>query len=154
MRSDTNRAEVELGVNVELAARCEDMINEGVGGGESVEKLELEESCKPDQGRVGQNGSGRQSLNERYAEGSGAVRSSRSRRPFLFLMLGVGWFERHPHYHIYSTPINAYWLNRVEHFFLGMVHGHIRGVFHSVRALVEAIEAHVGAHDQSRGPFV
>jgi hypothetical protein len=42
MRSCTKSAEVELGVNAELAVFYEDVVNEGVGGGEEFERLKPE----------------------------------------------------------------------------------------------------------------
>ena len=64
------------------------------------------------------------------------------------------WFLRHPDYHLHFTPTSASWINQVERFFAEITERRIRrGVFKSVRALEQAIEAYLAEHNRNPKPF-
>jgi transposase len=64
------------------------------------------------------------------------------------------WLAKHPRFHLHFTPTSASWVNMVEIFFGQLSTKAIRrGVFTSVPALIEAIEAYLAAHNQDPQPF-
>jgi len=64
------------------------------------------------------------------------------------------WFERHPEYHLHFTPTSGSWLNQVERFFAEITEKRIRrGVFKTVKALEQAIEAYLAEHNANPKPF-
>ena len=64
------------------------------------------------------------------------------------------WFAKHPEYRIHFTPTSASWLNQVERFFAEITTRRIRrGVFRSVRALEQAINAYLEEHNKDPKPF-
>ena len=65
------------------------------------------------------------------------------------------WQQRNPRFHFHFTPTSASWLNMVERFFRDLTDKSLRrGVFRSVEELVEAIEAHIRAHNANPKPFI
>jgi transposase len=65
------------------------------------------------------------------------------------------WLKRHPRFHMHFTPTSSSWLNLVERWFREITDKRIRrGVFHSVKQLVAAIEAYIGEHNQNPRSFV
>jgi len=65
------------------------------------------------------------------------------------------WLEKHPRFKLHFTPTSASWTNLVERWFRELSEKAIRrGVFHSVPALVAAIEAFLASHNQTAKPFV
>lgn len=65
------------------------------------------------------------------------------------------WFAQHPRYHVHFTPTSASWLNLVERFFAEVSVKRIRrGVFDSVRSLVQAILEYLDQHNQNPKPFI
>ena len=65
------------------------------------------------------------------------------------------WLLHHPEYHVHFTPTSASWLNQVERFFAEITEKMIRrGVFRSVKALVEAIVTYLEEHNREPKPFV
>lgn len=64
------------------------------------------------------------------------------------------WLRRHPHIHLHFTPTHASWLNQVELWFSILSRKVIRrGVFPSVKALVQAIMAFIQRYSQEGRPF-
>lgn len=65
------------------------------------------------------------------------------------------WLAAHPRYHVHYTPTYASWLNQVEIWFGIITQRAIRrGVFRSVRKLIEKIEEFVEHYSQESHPFV
>jgi transposase len=65
------------------------------------------------------------------------------------------WLAKHPRFHLHFTPTSASWLNMVERFFRDLTVNRLRrGVFHSVPALIEALESYVQNHNAAPKPFV
>jgi len=64
------------------------------------------------------------------------------------------WFKRHKRFHIHFTPTSASWMNQVEIWFSILQRKQIkRGVFISVKDLIEKIEAFIEHYNQSSNPF-
>jgi transposase len=64
------------------------------------------------------------------------------------------WLTKHPRFHLHFTPTSSSWLNQVERFFGKITDKAIRrGVFHSVGALVNAIDDYLPAHNADPVPF-
>lgn len=65
------------------------------------------------------------------------------------------WLSKHPRFQLHFTPTSASWLNLVERWFRELTVKRIRrGVFYSVRDLVEAIEEYLEANNEHPKPFV
>jgi transposase len=65
------------------------------------------------------------------------------------------WLIRHPRVHLHFTPTSASWLNLVERFFGELTQKRIRrGVFKSVKELVDAIRAYLDHRNRNPKPFV
>jgi len=65
------------------------------------------------------------------------------------------WLKRHPRFHVHFTPTSASWLNLVERFFRDITEKRIRrGVFYSVRDLVQAIDDYILQHNEDPKPFI
>lgn len=64
------------------------------------------------------------------------------------------WLARHPRFVVHFTPTSGSWLNQVERFFAQITEKRIRrGVFKTVKALEEAIEAYLAEHNANPKPF-
>ena len=64
------------------------------------------------------------------------------------------WFMRHKRFHIHFTPTSASWMNQVEIWFSLLQRKQIkRGVFISVKDLIEKIEAFIEHYNQTHTPF-
>ena len=64
------------------------------------------------------------------------------------------WFKRHKRFHIHFTPTSASWMNQVEIWFSILQRKQItRGVFISVKDLIEKIEAFIEHYNQNSNPF-
>lgn len=64
------------------------------------------------------------------------------------------WLNRHPRFVVHFTPTSGSWLNQVERFFAEITEKRIRrGVFKSVKALEQAIEAYLAEHNANPKPF-
>jgi transposase len=64
------------------------------------------------------------------------------------------WFKRHKRFHIHFTPTSASWMNQVEIWFSILQRKQIkRGVFISVKDLIEKIEAFIERYNQNSNPF-
>jgi transposase len=64
------------------------------------------------------------------------------------------WLARHPRFELHFTPTSSSWLNMVELFFARLTDKAIRrGIFHSVPALIDAIETYLAAHNADPQPF-
>lgn len=64
------------------------------------------------------------------------------------------WLQGHPRVHLHFTPTSASWLNLVERLFAELTGKAIRrGVFTSVRALVEAITAYLAERNRQPRPY-
>jgi transposase len=60
------------------------------------------------------------------------------------------WLKRHPRFHMHFTPTASSWLNLIERWFREITDKRIRrGVFHSVKQLVVAIDAFIEEHNQN-----
>ena len=58
------------------------------------------------------------------------------------------WLARHPRFHMHFTPTSSSWLNLVERWFRDLTQKRLkRGVFQSVRDLIEAIVGFVEVHN-------
>ena len=67
----------------------------------------------------------------------------------------VGWFARHPRYHLHFTPTSGSWVNPVERWLAEITPQRIRrGSFDSVRSLEKAIEEDLRYNHQYPKPFV
>lgn len=65
------------------------------------------------------------------------------------------WIERHKRLHLHFIPTSSSWLNLVERWFAEITRKRIRrGVFKSVKELVEAIEHYIKINNQNPKPFV
>ncbi len=65
------------------------------------------------------------------------------------------WLQRHPRFHMHYTPTSASWLNMVERLFRDLSQQRLRrGVFHSVRELIVAIQEYIGDHNRHPKPLV
>ena len=65
------------------------------------------------------------------------------------------WLEKHPRFHLHFTPTSSSWLNLVERWFRELTQKAVRrGVFPSVPALIEAIQAYLDAYNEDPKPFV
>jgi transposase len=65
------------------------------------------------------------------------------------------WFAAHPRFHRHFTPTSSSWLNLVERFFSTLTTQALRrGVFRSVAALIDAIEAFLEAHNEDPKVFI
>lgn len=64
------------------------------------------------------------------------------------------WFNRHKRFHIHFTPTSASWMNQVEIWFSILQRKQIkRGVFISVKDLIQKIEAFIEHYNQNPNPF-
>lgn len=64
------------------------------------------------------------------------------------------WLARHPRFVVHFTPTSGSWLNQVERFFAEITARRIRrGVFKTVKALEQAIEAYLAEHNANPKPF-
>ena len=64
------------------------------------------------------------------------------------------WLAKHPRFELHFTPTSSSWLNMVEIFFSKLTDKAIRrGIFHSVPALIDAIQAYLAAHNENPEPF-
>jgi len=64
------------------------------------------------------------------------------------------WMKRHPRFHIHFIPTSSSWLNLVERWFRGITDKRIRrGVFRSVRELIDAIMAYIEQHNDDPETF-
>ena len=64
------------------------------------------------------------------------------------------WLARHPRFVVHFTPTSASWINQVERFFAEITERRIRrGVFKTVKALEQAIEAYLAEHNANPKPF-
>jgi transposase len=65
------------------------------------------------------------------------------------------WLERHKRFHLHFIPTSSSWLNLVERWFREITDKRIRrGVFQSVKQLIEAIRAYIDEHNENPRPFV
>jgi transposase len=65
------------------------------------------------------------------------------------------WLRKHPRFHLHFTPTSASWLNMVERFFRDVTEKRLRrGVFHSVPALIAALEKYIAHHNADPQPFI
>ena len=64
------------------------------------------------------------------------------------------WFKRHKRFHIHFTPTSASWMNQVEIWF-GILHAKRikRGVFISVKDLIQKIEDFIKQYNNNSKPF-
>lgn len=59
------------------------------------------------------------------------------------------WLKRHPRFHMHFTPTSSSWLNLIERWFREITDKRIRrGVFHSVDALIKAINDYMQNHNK------
>lgn len=64
------------------------------------------------------------------------------------------WFKRHKRFHIHFTPTSASWMNQVETWFGILQAKRIkRGVFVSVKDLIEKIESFIKHYNENANPF-
>ena len=65
------------------------------------------------------------------------------------------WLARRPRFHMHFIPTSSSWLNLVERWFREIITKRIRrGTFRSVRALRQAIDDFISAHNDDPQPFV
>lgn len=65
------------------------------------------------------------------------------------------WIQRHKRFHLHFIPTSSSWLNLVERWFAEITRKRIRrGVFKSVKELIEAIEHYIKINNQNPKPFV
>ena len=64
------------------------------------------------------------------------------------------WVLRHPRFHFHFVPTSSSWLNQVERWFNNLTQKRIRrGVFHSERELIGALEQYVVTYNEDPRPF-
>ena len=64
------------------------------------------------------------------------------------------WLTKHPRFVVHFTPTSGSWLNQVERFFAEITEKRIRrGVFKTVKALEQAIEAYLAERNANPKPF-
>jgi putative transposase len=64
------------------------------------------------------------------------------------------WFKQHKRFHIHFTPTSASWMNQVEIWFSILQRRQIkRGIFISVKDLINKIEAFIEHYNQHANPF-
>jgi hypothetical protein len=67
----------------------------------------------------------------------------------------IEWLQKHPRFHMHSTPTSACWLNMVERFFRDISENRLRrGVFTNVPDLVSAIDKYTAQHNTNPKPFI
>ena len=67
----------------------------------------------------------------------------------------TAWLEKHPRFQLHFTPTSSSWLNLVERWFREITEKRIRrGVFHSVKDLISAIEEYLEVSNENPKPFV
>ena len=67
----------------------------------------------------------------------------------------IGWFARHPRYHLHFTPTSGSWINQVERWFAELTEKRIRrGSFLSVASLEKAIREYLDHSNEHPKPFV
>jgi transposase len=60
------------------------------------------------------------------------------------------WLKRHPRFHMHFIPTSSSWLNLVERWFREITNKRIRrGVFRSVKQLIDAIDAYIAKHNEN-----
>jgi transposase len=65
------------------------------------------------------------------------------------------WLKRHRRFHLHFTPTSSSWLNLVERWFREITDKRIRrGVFHSVKQLIAAIDDYIAQHNEQPTTFV
>jgi transposase len=65
------------------------------------------------------------------------------------------WLKKHPRFHMHFIPTSSSWLNLVERWFREITDKRIRrGVFRSVRQLIDAIMDFVEHHNDNPIPFI
>jgi len=65
------------------------------------------------------------------------------------------WLKKHPRFHIHFIPTSSSWLNIIERWFRELTQKRLRrGVFRSVRELVQAIMDYVEQHNANPHSFV
>jgi len=65
------------------------------------------------------------------------------------------WLKRHPRFHMHFTPTGSSWLNLIERWFRELTDKRVRrGVFKSVKELVQAIIDFIQGHNQDPRPLV
>jgi len=65
------------------------------------------------------------------------------------------WLKRHPRFHQHFIPTSSSWLNMVERWFREITDKRIRrGVFKSVRELIQAIQDYIVIHNKDPKPFI
>lgn len=65
------------------------------------------------------------------------------------------WQKRNKRFHFHFTPTSASWLNMVERFFRDISENCLkRGVFHSVKDLVQSIEDYLKNHNDEPKPYI
>jgi transposase len=65
------------------------------------------------------------------------------------------WLSKHKRFHFHFVPTSSSWLNLIERWFGEITRKRIRrGVFHSVPALIAAIEEYILLNNQDPKPFV
>ena len=65
------------------------------------------------------------------------------------------WLAEHRRFHLHPTPTASSWLNLVERWFRELTEKRVRrGVFHSVRELVQAIQQYMEQNNRQPKPFV
>ena len=65
------------------------------------------------------------------------------------------WIQRHKRFHLHFIPTSSSWLNLVERWFGEITRKRIRrGVFKSVKDLIEAIQNYIKINNQNPKPFV
>jgi transposase len=64
------------------------------------------------------------------------------------------WLAAHPRFHLHFTPTSSSWLNLIESWFSALTRKRLRrGIFRSLRELIEAIEEYIRANNKAPKPF-
>ena len=65
------------------------------------------------------------------------------------------WLDAHPRFHLHFTPTGGSWLNMVETWFSALTRRRLRrGVFRSLKELVDALHEYIRENNKAPRPFV
>src|SRR6266487_6726825 len=86
---------------------------------------------------------------------TGTDRTTGRQEPWVALARRNQWIQRHKRFHLHFIPTSSSWLNLVERWFGEITRKRIRrGVFKSVKDLIEAIESYLTAYNNDPMPLV
>ena len=65
------------------------------------------------------------------------------------------WLKKHPRFHVHFIPTSSSWLNLIERWFRELTDKRIRrGVFRSVKDVIDAVMEFIDKHNQDSAPYL